>query len=119
MADILRTGLKGEANLGVEHHVGDDMARLVQDVVFKLCAALVAAALLVCGALMRDTAPLAGNLSWFSTSFCAERRSAGVDVRVERKKEINTSVNKTAHAFSLGMGACFTAAHPSSRIPHG
>lgn len=97
------------------------MARLVQDVVFKLCAALVAAALLVCGALMRDAAPLAGNLSWFSILFfCAERRSAGVDVRVERKKEeINASVNKTAHAFSLGMGACFTAAHPSSRIPHG
>ncbi|MFR6378411.1 MAG: phasin family protein [Oscillospiraceae bacterium] len=53
------------------------------------------------------------------SSFCAERRSAGVDVRVERKKEINASVNKSAHAFSLGMGACFTAAHPSSRIPHG
>ena len=68
--------MKGEANLGVEHHVGDDMARLVQDVVFKLCAALVAAALvaaalLVCGALMRDAAPLAGNLSWFSILFFA------------------------------------------------
>ena len=47
------------------------MARLVQDVVFKLCAALVAAALLVCGALMRDAAPLAGNLSWFSILFFA------------------------------------------------
>lgn len=63
--------MKGEANLGVEHHVGDDMARLVQDVVFKLCAALVAAALLVCGALMRDAAPLAGSLSWFSILFFA------------------------------------------------
>ena len=42
------------------------MARLVQDVVFKLCAALV-----VCGALMRDAAPLAGNLSWFSILFFA------------------------------------------------
>ena len=50
--------MKGEANLGVEHHVGDDMAHLVQDVVFKLCAALVAA-------------PLAGNLSWFSILFFA------------------------------------------------
>ena len=69
MADILRTGLKGEANLGVEHHVGDDMARLMQDVVLKLCAALVAAALLVCGALLRDVAPLAGGLSWL-TVFC-------------------------------------------------
>lgn len=58
--------MKGEANLGVEHHVGDDMARLVQDVVFKLCAAL-----LVCVALMRDAAPLAGNLSWFSILFFA------------------------------------------------
>lgn len=58
--------MKGEANLGVEHHVGGDMARLVQDVVFKLCAAL-----LVCGALMRDAAPLAGNLSWFSILFFA------------------------------------------------
>ena len=69
MADILRTGLKGEANLGVEHHVGDDMARLMQDVVLKLCAALVAAALLVCGALLRDVAPRAGGLSWL-TVFC-------------------------------------------------
>ena len=34
------------------------MARLVQDVVFKLCAALVAA-------------PLTGNLSWFSILFFA------------------------------------------------
>ena len=40
------------------------MARLVQDVVFKLCAALVAAALLVCGALMRDAAPLGGTFVW-------------------------------------------------------
>ena len=39
MADILRTGLKGEANLGVEHHVGDDMARLMQDIVLKRCCA--------------------------------------------------------------------------------
>lgn len=69
MADILRTGLKGEANLGVEHHVGNDMARLMQDAVLKLCAALVAAALLVCGALLRDVAPLAGGLSWL-TVFC-------------------------------------------------
>ena len=69
MADILRTGLKGEANLGVEHHVGDDMARLMQDIVLKLCAAFVAAALLVCGALLRDVAPLAGGLSWL-TVFC-------------------------------------------------
>lgn len=36
------------------------MARLVQDVVFKLCAAL-----------MRDAAPLARNLSWFSILFFA------------------------------------------------
>ena len=69
MADILRTGLKGEANLGVEHHAGDDMARLMQNAVLKLCAALVAAALLVCGALLRDVAPLAGGLSWL-TVFC-------------------------------------------------
>ena len=37
--------------------------------VLKLCAALVAAALLVCGALLRDVAPLAGGLSWL-TVFC-------------------------------------------------
>ena len=56
--------MKDEANLGVEHHVGDDMAHLVQDVVFKLCAALVAAALLVCGALMRDAALLGWTFVW-------------------------------------------------------
>lgn len=79
------------------------MARLVQDVVFKLCAA-----------------PLAGNLSWFSILFFALSAALlGWTFVWKEKKEINASVNKTAHAFSLGMGACFTAAHPSSRIPHG
>lgn len=83
------------------------MARLVQDVVFKLCAALVAA-------------PLAGNLSWFSILFFALSAALlGWTFVWKEKKKINASVNKTAHAFSLGMGACFTAAHPSSRIPHG
>lgn len=77
------------------------MARLVQDVVFKLCAAL------------------AGNLSWFSILFFALSAALLGWTFVWKEKKINASVNKTAHAFSPGMGAYFTAAHPSSRIPHG
>lgn len=66
LADMLRTGLKGEANLGVEHHVGTDMAQLVREVTLKLCTAIVCAALLLCGGAMRSAPPLAGGLSWYS-----------------------------------------------------
>ena len=44
------------------------MARLVQDVVFKLCAALVAAALLICGGLVCQIEPLVGTISFFSVA---------------------------------------------------
>ena len=40
LADILRTGLKGEANLGVEHHAGEDVRKLVIAMVRKLCLML-------------------------------------------------------------------------------
>ena len=66
LADLLRTGLKGEANLGVEHHPGADLAQLLSDITFKLAMALIAAALLVCGGLLHDVSPLAGGLSAYS-----------------------------------------------------
>ena len=66
LADLLRTGLKGEANLGVEHHPGADLAQLLGDITFKLAMALIAAALLVCGGLLHDVSPRAGGLSAYS-----------------------------------------------------
>ena len=66
IADILHTGLKGEANLGIEHHPGKDMAELVHSAVEKLCGALLGCGLLVTGALLRQTPPLAGELSVYS-----------------------------------------------------
>ena len=66
LADLLRTGLKGEANLGVEHHPGADLAQLLGDITFKLAMALIVAALLVCGGLLHDVSPLAGGLSAYS-----------------------------------------------------
>ena len=66
LADLLRTGLKGEANLGVEHHPGADLAQLLGDITFKLAMALIAAALLVCGGLLHDVSPLTGGLSAYS-----------------------------------------------------
>lgn len=66
LADALRTALKGEANVGLEHHAGSDLARLIRETTLRLCAALLAAALLICGGLLREAAPLAGGLSWYS-----------------------------------------------------
>ena len=40
LADILRTGLKGEANLGIEHHAGEDVARLLRELIWKLSAGM-------------------------------------------------------------------------------
>lgn len=66
IADILHTGLKGEANLGIEHHPGEDMAELVRGSVEKVCGALLGCGLLLTGALLRTTPPLAGDLSVYS-----------------------------------------------------
>lgn len=66
IADILHTGLKGEANLGIEHHPGEDMAELVRGSVDKVCGALLGCGLLLTAALLHTTPPLAGDLSVYS-----------------------------------------------------
>lgn len=66
MADVMRTGLKGEANLGIEHHIGTDMAQFVREIARKLCTAIICAALLVCGGIIHSAEPLVGGISWYS-----------------------------------------------------
>ena len=64
MADLLRTGLKGEANVGVEHHAGEDLARLLRGIALEICATIIVAALVICGGLMFRAAP--AQTSWGS-----------------------------------------------------
>ncbi len=66
LADVLHSGLKGEVNLGVEHHAGTDVAQLARELTHKLCAALVAAALLLFGGLAHSAAPQLGGLSAYT-----------------------------------------------------
>ena len=66
LADIMRSGLKGEMNLGLEHHAGGDIAQLAREITLKLAAALVAAALLILGGLVHDAAPRLGGLSAYT-----------------------------------------------------
>lgn len=65
-ADVMRTGLKGEANLGIEHHAGADMAHLAQEIAQRLCTALICSALLLCGAVMYSASPSVGGISYAS-----------------------------------------------------
>ena len=62
-ADLLRLMLKGDTNFEIEHHVGKDTKELVMNIVRKLCAALLAAALFVCGGLIYNTQPAIGPIS--------------------------------------------------------
>ena len=57
MADGHAHCLKGEANLGIEHHIGTDMAQFVREIARKLCMAIICAALLVCGELSTGRTP--------------------------------------------------------------
>ena len=66
LADIMRSGLKGEVNLGIEHHAGTDVAQLARELTLKLCAALVAAALLLFGGLVHDAPPMTCGLSVYT-----------------------------------------------------
>ena len=62
-ADLLRLMLKGDTNFEIEHHVGKDTKDLVLNIVRKICAALLAAALFVCGGLVYSTQPAIGPIS--------------------------------------------------------
>lgn len=66
LADILRTGLKGEANLGIEHHAGEDVARLLRELIWKLSAGMVSSALIVAAGLI-----YAKTGAWYSLSCAA------------------------------------------------
>ena len=66
LADIMRSGLKGEVNLGIEQHAGTDVAQLARELTLKLCAALVAAALLILGGLVHDAPPMTCGLSVYT-----------------------------------------------------
>ena len=52
--------------MGIEHHPGEDMAELVRGSVEKVSGALLGCGLLLTGALLRTTPPLAGDLSVYS-----------------------------------------------------
>ncbi|MFR4293996.1 MAG: ABC1 kinase family protein, partial [Christensenellales bacterium] len=67
LADILRTGLKGEANLGVEHHAGEDVRKLVIAMVRKLCLMLLSLGLLIFGGAAAGNGPQVFDLSIYSS----------------------------------------------------
>ena len=64
MADVLSTVLKGDSNIGFEHHIGDDAAKLLRELMMKFCASLLAAALLISGALIESGTGWTGGFSW-------------------------------------------------------
>lgn len=49
LADILRIGLKGDANLGIEHHAGEDVRQLVLQLVRRVCLLLLSLGLMIFG----------------------------------------------------------------------
>ncbi len=49
LADILRIGLKGDANLGIEHHAGEDVRQLVLQSVRRVCLLLLSLGLMIFG----------------------------------------------------------------------
>ena len=95
MADLLRTGLKGEANVGVEHHAGEDPVRLLRGIALEICAAIIVAALVICGGLMFRAAPAQtpwGSVVCFALSALILRAFSGRDAK--RKNELKGTPHK-------------------------
>ncbi|MDO4548486.1 MAG: AarF/UbiB family protein [Clostridia bacterium] len=66
LADMMRAGIKGEAGIGVEHHPGTDMARLLREIALKLSISAVASALIIAAGLLWQAEPKLGGISWYS-----------------------------------------------------
>ena len=82
LADILRTGLKGEANLGIEHHTGEDTARLMRELVWKLSAGVFSAALVIAAGLTCSR-----DLIWISLGCLVSGVGLMAYAFLERKKK--------------------------------
>ena len=65
LADALRTALKGDASIGVEHHISGDAGGLIHKAVTRLCAAILCAAMLLAAALNTVGAPVLWGMTWF------------------------------------------------------
>lgn len=66
LADILRIGLKGDANLGIEHHAGEDVRQLVLQSVRRVCLLLLSLGLMIFGGATVDSGTMLFGLSVIS-----------------------------------------------------
>ena len=66
LADALRTVLKGDVSIGVEHHISNDAGSLLHKAVTRLCAAILCVAMLLAAALNTVGDPLLLGMTWFS-----------------------------------------------------
>jgi hypothetical protein len=56
--------IRGDGNVGVEHHIGTDMGNVIQSAITKLCAAVICAALLLGTVFCHVGGPILWGLSW-------------------------------------------------------
>lgn len=66
LADVMRAGLKGELNFGVETRPSPEVAPLVREIAQKVCLVLLAGALLILAGLVVQAEPRAGGVSVYS-----------------------------------------------------
>ena len=66
LADVMRAGLKGELNFGVETRPSPEVAPLVREITQKVCLVLLAGALLILAGLVVQAEPRAGSVSVYS-----------------------------------------------------
>ncbi len=86
LADVLRIGLKGEANLGVEHHAGEDVRQLVLQSVQRVCLLLLSLGLMIFGGAAVDSGTKLFGLSVISEiCFVLALASAALALWPEKK----------------------------------
>ena len=71
LADALRTVLKGDVSIGVEHHISNDAGNLLHKATTRLCAAILCAAMLLAAALNTIGEPVLWGLSWLGIVYIA------------------------------------------------